>query len=226
MGSLANWIEQGLAPCSEQHQAYLKSRGVDQNTSISFYTWKCPSTPSPCQKFSLNFGATGGRIKDQLITPIYSPRGSLLGFEAREFGVEGKKKVLQYRTNQAQWNPYFLNSEKAFASLWGGCDLYIVEGIFDLVALEKVVPKSDAVISTLRAGMDNNSFNMISRFLSAYNTIYIAYDNDETGRNKSSWLKSKFESLGGRVYLPKYRGKDPNQVWEKGGVSMLRRMFC
>ena len=134
MGSIAHWIEQGLAPCSEGHQAYLKSRGVDQNTSISFYTWKCPSTPSPCQKFTLNFGTTGKRIEGHLIAPIYSPRGSLIGFEARDF--------------------------------------------------------------------------------------------DEAGRKKGSWLKSKFESLGARVYLPKYRGKDPNQVWKKGGLSMLRRMFC
>ena len=104
MGSVVSWIEQGLTPCSEKHLAYLNGRGVDEDTTISFYTWKCPPTPSPCQRFTLNFGTTGNRIEGHLIIPIYTPRGGLIGFEARDFDGEGKKKVLQYRTTQAQWN--------------------------------------------------------------------------------------------------------------------------
>ena len=37
-----------------------------------------------------------------------------------------------------------------------------------MIAIEKILPKSDAVISTLRAGMDMNSISMISRFIFSY----------------------------------------------------------
>ncbi len=225
MGGLTSWLEQGFKPLSTEHQKYLKKRGVDSNSSVSFHTWGSPASTCPCQRFVANFGYTGRRLQGNLVIPIYSPRGSLLGMEARSFSSDGSKKVLQYRTDQAQWNPYFLGSEKAFEALWGGYDLWIVEGIFDKIALEKVVPNSDCVISTLRAGMDNNSVNMISRFLTPLNSIYIAYDNDETGRKKADWLKAKFTSLGGRVYLCNYRGKDPNEVWSTGGEALMRRYF-
>jgi DNA primase len=224
MGGLTSWLEAGFKPLKKEHKKYLKKRGVDSKSSASFYTWESPHVPCPCERFKANFGVTGRRLQGQLITPIHSPRGSLLGMEARSL-ENGVKKVLQYRTDQAQWNPYFLGAQKAFETLWDGCDLWVVEGIFDMVALEKVVPKSDAVISTLRAGMDNNSINMISRFLTPRNSVYIAYDNDETGIKKAQWLKDRLTSLGGRVYLCKYRGKDPNEVWASGGESLLRRYF-
>lgn len=225
MGGVSSWIEQGFAPLSNEHKKYLKTRGVDSKTSVSFFTWEPPRSACPCPRFSASFGVTGRRIRGNLVTPIYSPRGILIGMEARSFNPDGSKKVLQYRTDQAQWNPYFLGAEKAFQALWDGCDVWVVEGIFDLVALEKVVPKSDAVICTLRAGMDGNSVNMITRFASPLNTIYIAYDNDETGQAKGEWLKSRLTSLGARSYLCRYRGKDPNEVWKAGGEPLLRKMF-
>jgi DNA primase len=224
MGGVTSWLEQGFKPLSSQHKKYLKKRGVDRNSSVSFYTWDSPKSSCPCERFIANFGYTGRRLQGNLITPIYSPRGALLGMEARHLD-HGNKKVLQYRTDQAQWNPYFLGAPKAFETLYEGYDLWVVEGIFDMIALEKVVPNSDAVISTLRAGMDNNSVNMISRFLTPRNSIYIAYDNDETGRKKADWLKAKLTALGGRVYLCNYRGKDPNEVWSTGGEALMRRYF-
>lgn len=225
MGSISSWLQEGLQPLSKEHRKYVKKRGVDQRTSVPFYTWKPPKTACPCPRFSANFGVVGGRINGQLITPITSPRGSVIGLEARSFKGDGSKKVFQYRTDQAQWNPYFLGAPKAFKALWEGYDVWVVEGIFDMVALEKVVPKSDAVISTLRAGMDSNSMTMLGRFATPLSSIHIAYDNDETGKKKSEWLAHKLTSLGARVYTCKYRGKDPNEVWAQGGDALLRRYF-
>jgi len=225
MGNIGSWLTEGFGDLSKDHQTYLLKRGVDEKTSVSFHTWTTPKSPCPCPRFKANFGDNGFKLRGQLVTPIYSPRGAILGMEARSFSEDGSKRVLQYRTNNAQWNPYFLGAEKAFKTLWVGGDLWIVEGIFDMIALEKVVAKSDAVISTLRAGMDMNSINMISRFISPRSSIYIAYDNDETGQAKSEWLRNKFTSEGARVFLARYRGKDPNEVWSQGGERLLRRYF-
>jgi len=225
MGNISSWLQQGFSDLSQEHQSYLTSRGVDEDSSVGFYTWKPPAEPCPCPRFISNFGDKGYKILGQLVIPIRSPRGAILGMEARSFSEDGSKRVLQYRTNNAQWNPYFLGAEKAFKTLWLGGDLWVVEGIFDMIAIEKILPKSDTVISTLRAGMDMNSINMISRFISPMSTLYIAYDNDETGKSKSDWLRNKFASEGARVYQARYRGKDPNEVWKLGGERLLRRYF-
>jgi len=225
MGSITDWLEQGFSPPSSLHLEYLSTRGVDGRSSVSFYSWSPPKINAPCPRFQANFGNNGWRIKGHLITPILSPRAKLLGFEARTFKEDGSKKVMQYRTDHANWNPYFLGADLAFGALWEGYDLWVVEGIFDLIALEKVVPKGDVVISTLRAGMDTKSFEMIKRFYRNHSTINIVYDNDETGQKKSSWLKSQMSKEGMRVSTPPYRGKDPNEVFQKGGLGALRRFF-
>ena len=225
MGSITKWLEEGFCRPNAQHLSYLKSRGVDSSSSVSFYSWTPPSTKAPCARFQANFGDNGWRIKNHLITPISNPRGKLIGLEARTFKEDGSKRVMGYRTDQASWNPYFLGCESAMRSLWDGCDLWIVEGIFDMIALEKVVPKGDVVISTLRAGMDNKSIEMITRFYKPQSTLHIVYDNDETGRKKSEALKAVFQKAGVRVYTPRYRGKDPNEVFQRGGLNALKRFF-
>lgn len=221
---MEQWLLQGLTPPAS-HGEYLKARGVDGQTSVSFHGWSPPASPSPCAKYNSMFGALGTKIKDHLIIPVHSPQGVVLGFEARTYTLEGGKKVLQYRTDRASWNPYVLGAPQAFKKLWGGGDLWIVEGIFDLVAIEKVVAPCDGAISTLRAGMDGRSLDMIARLSSPSTTIYIAYDNDETGRSKAEIVRKAFLKRGCRAVVWKYRGKDPNEVWKEGGVPLLRRMF-
>lgn len=226
MGKL-NFLQKHLntLSLSETHSQYLSKRGVDQNSSVKFSTWTPMGFKSPCNRFTHSFGENGFKIKNQIVYPIYSPRDEILGIEAQKREEDGSKRVFQYRTDSSQWNPYFLNSKKAFQSLWDGCDLWIVEGVFDLIALEKAIPPCDTVISTLRAGMDQISMQMISRYFKRPSKIYIAYDNDETGIKKSKWLRNEFLKRNVDCEIWKYRGNDPNEVWSKGGDHALRRMF-
>lgn len=219
-----NWILRGLQKPSPQYADYLKSRGVDESCRFSFHSWK-PHPQIECPKFKAMYGSQGEKVSEHLITPITSPRGEVIGLELRKVDSEGNKRVNQYRTESAQWNPYALGAEDAFKSLWEGNDLWIVEGIFDKVALDRVVPRCDAVISTLRAGMDSNTMEMISRYYTPASTIYVCYDNDETGQKKGSWLQRELTQRGMRAILWRYRGKDPNEVWARGGDRGLQRMF-
>jgi len=199
---------------------------VALGSSLQFSSWVCPQEPSPCEKFRGSFGNYGEKLKNNLIIPVHSYKGQILGFEARSLKKDGSKFVRQYRTNQASWSPYFLGAKKCFETLWSGeGDIWVVEGIFDFTALETVLPSHDAVISTLRAGMDKISLDMIVRLYSPRSTVYLAYDNDEAGRNKANILQYKFTSLGVRSVVWKYRGGDPNEVLTKGGHKMMKRMF-
>ncbi len=216
------WLKEGLKKIKSTD--YLKKRGVDENCKVSFFIWE-PHKNIPCKRFKSSFGLQGEKLVGQLIIPIYSPTNQIIGLECRRLRKDGSKQVHQYRTIHAQWNPYLLGSKEAFDSLWEGNDLWIVEGIFDKVALDKVLPSCDAVASTLRAGMDSNTLDMIERFYSSLSTVYICYDNDETGRKKSYWLTKEMSKRGIRAIQWKYRGKDPGEVFSLGGEKALRRMF-
>jgi len=227
MGKISDWLKDHLETChlSEDHQRLLMRRGVDEDSSVRFHTWNRATTPAPCPVFAKNFGVYGEKAQGFLSFPITSPKGEVIGLEARRSLPDGSKKVYQYRTPSASWNPYMIGSEKAFQSLWTGCDLWVVEGVFDMTTLERVTAPCDAVVSTLRAGMDQVTMNMISRFAGKGSTIFIAYDNDETGRKKAQWLHRQFSNLDVRCVVWNYKGKDPNEVWKAGGDRLLRRMF-
>jgi len=223
----STWLSDHLKTLSlsDEHKQYLKKRGVDQNSSISFYTWNRIKHNSPCDKFNSSFGNNGFKLQDLLVFPIYSPRNHLVGIEAQKRLEDGSKRVFQYRTDLSKWNPFILNSNRAFNSLWEGNDIWLVEGVYDLIALEKVIPSCDTVISTMRAGMDQITVDMLTRYKNKTSTIYIAYDNDETGSKKASWLKSNFIKNGMNCEIWKYRGNDPNDVWVQGGEKLLRKYF-
>jgi len=218
------WLKQGFASPLETYRPYLLSRGVNSQSTIHFHSWN-PHSNVQDPRFKSMFGQQGERIKEHLIIPISSPRGQIIGLEARSLSEDGQKKVLQYRTPHSQWNPYLLGSQNAFKALWEGHDLWIVEGVFDLIAVEKCLSNGDAVCSTLRAGMDANTLASISQFYTPMSTIYICYDNDETGRKKSLWLHKEMSRLGIRCVEWKYRGKDPGEVWKAGGLQGLKKMF-
>ena len=222
---ISEYISLGLKDLDPKYVRYVKKRGVNSNTSLDFYSWVSPAVSSPCKNFSAQFGRNGEKLRNFMLIPVYSLKGKIIGFEARSLNKDGSKFVRQYRTPEAQWSPYFLNAKTAVETLWQGGDIWVVEGLFDLTALESVVPSCDTVISTLRAGMDSNSFETICRFYSKISTIYFVYDNDETGRKKSEMLCNLFNQRGVRAVNWKYRGKDPNEVLCKGGLKTMKRMF-
>lgn len=224
---MSDWLSEHLPRCalSDLHQKYLTKRGVTEDSSVTFYTWVPSLTEASCPRFVSNFGARGDKLTDCIVYPIICPRGNIIGFEARRHHPDGTKKVTQYRTDSASWNPYLIGAPKAFKTLWDRSDIWIVEGVFDLISLEKVVASCDCVISTLRAGMDDLSISTLARFSTSASTFYIVYDNDETGKTKAQWLRRQFLNQGVRCEVWKYTGKDPNEVWQIGGERLLRRMF-
>jgi DNA primase len=94
-----------------------------------------------------------------------------------------------------------------------------------MVALKKVITYPNAVGCTMRAGIDDLTISLIQRFANKISTIYMAYDNDNTGKLKSNDAIFKFKKLGIRAVECKYRGKDPNELWTAQGEQGLKRYF-
>lgn len=218
----------------EECEGYAMGRGASPETieRLGIREWVPSETPSPSSHFVERYGAHGERLDGMLVIPLRSPTGALVGIEARS---RFEKRVSDFRLPESQWNPVAINTPRVAEALWNGGSAWVVEGVWDLSALEWCLPKGDAVIATLRAGLDHNTVKFLARFCK--NTVYMAYDNDETGRRATlGWRDAAtgkyrpgamnlLTKAGVRVVDYRYRGKDPGDVWSKGGIEGLRQAF-
>jgi len=188
------------------------------------------------EDFRARYGATGNQLRGWLVYPLRDGRGGLLGFEARNLQ---KKEVTQYKLPRAFWNPVFIGLHRAMPKLWDGSDVWIGEGLFDMGALEHIVPEQDAVMAALTAKINQSHIKFLSRFVRG--TVHLVFDRDEKGRKaaigyideetgKEKWgaIKSMVR-VGIRCRDVSYRCppgcKDPGDIWERGGDVGLRMAF-
>ena len=218
----------------EEHLDYLLGRGAKLDTikALNIKTWEAPVEPCPIKGFTDRYGEYGERLEDMLAIPLYSPRGQIIGAEFRSIY---EKRVMEYRTQRAQWNPVFAGLKKALPHILTGGSIYITEGIFDMFALEWVLPQGDVAISTIGARLSKNHINFLARF--AQKSVNMVYDNDETGRNATWGVKTQdgkckkgalelLERQGLDVRAINYHGaKDPGEIWDRGGATALRIAF-
>ncbi len=238
---MREWLASASQPeLTEDAYGYLLGRGMREQTihSLGITLWMTPPSPCPDAEFSDKY--KGGRyLDDRIVCPALSPRGALIGFEARTWRPEdGKRMITDFRLPEAAWNPFFLGlTAEAMARVWAGCDLWLVEGLFDLAALERVVPAHDVVLCTVRAKVSEAHVQFIRRLLRKGHMVHMVYDNDETGRKqvlgwvddtgKKRWgALEVFERVGVPCrQVPYTGGKDPGVIWDQGGDAALRAAF-
>ena len=224
----------------EEAEGYLLGRGMSEETihRLGIGLWKTPAEPAPDKDFIERY--KGGRYLDgRLVCPAWSPRGNLIGFEARAWRRGEGKRITDYRLPAAAWNPFFLGlTEETIEKLRAGGDVWIVEGLFDRV-LELIVPTTDEVLATVRAKVSDAHVEFLRRWVRPPATVHIAYDNDETGRKQThGWVDEKtgkprwgaitrLEHVGVSVRdVPYVGGKDPCEIWEHTGTEGLRAAFA
>jgi DNA primase len=219
---------------SEEAEGYLYGRAATAEAiqHFRFVEWVPSKEPSPSTAFSERYGRHGEKLAGLLAYPLLSPRGGLIGFEARS--MQGGKRISEFRTPEAEWNPVMINAPEAARKLWDGGSAWVVEGMFDLLPLRMVAPETDVVIGTLRAGLSQSHVEFLARF--CRNRVYMVYDNDETGRKATlGWVDKagkpqrgaieRLSRAGLRAIDFRYRGKDPGEVWSSGGMRNLVRAF-
>lgn len=242
---LREWLETALVSfgLSEEAEGYVLGRGLTEARvkEIGVVQWDsrvvvAPATDPAFTDKKKGHGPRGERLHGRLCFPIWSPRGHLLGVEARSW--VGEKRVSQYLLPEAEWNPVFIGlTPAAMNRIWDGGEVWVVEGVYDMGAMEHVVPVTDVVLSTLRARVSPAHAEFLRRFCRG--RVGMVYDNDETGRkqthgyidpatNKHRW--GAVETLcrvGVRARDIPYRGgKDPGEIWERSGTEGLRRSFA
>jgi DNA primase len=113
--------------------------------------------------------------------------------------------------------------------MWDGANVWVVEGLFDMFAMEWVIPERDVVLSSIRAAMTRWHIEFLRRF---HSKVYMTYDRDETGRRG---IQGYVDDSGKRkmgamdilrkeglecVDVPYRGGKDPGELWDKYGKGI------
>lgn len=236
-----NWLTEALAVCplDEATAGYCYGRGVKDEflANEGVKTWQPTATPVPEEHFTKAYGAHGERLAGYMACPMWSPKGTLIGCEFRT--TMGNKNIQDYRLPNTRWAPFFLGMKQAMPKVWAGGSVWIVEGLFDLAPLDWVIPKTDAVLATVRAKLSDQHVAFLRRFMVKGAWVHMCYDKDETGRkatvgwNDAETGKRRYGALEAlqRVGLPcrdvPYSGgKDPGELWDAGGIKAIRKMFA
>lgn len=234
-----SWLSDHLRTCelTEEVEGYLLGRGAKEPTirELGIVTWHPLAEPAPDEDFRLRYGkqGLGEKIDGYLVVPVYSPKGMLIGFEARNIH---KKAISDYRMPEAKWCPFFIGTRQALPKLWAGGDVWLVEGLFDLCPLEWVIPERDAVLATVRAHLGVTQLEFLRRYCTGQ--VRMTYDRDATGRKAIvGWKDENGKQRPGALELlrrvglrgvdvPYLGGKDPGEIWDHGGVPALQRAFA
>lgn len=249
-----NWLDEAMAECTltEEVEGYLLGRGAKESSIAAegIITWRPTKSPVPNPEFVQKYGSYGQKLDGFLMCPIKSPKGTLIGFEARNIRV---KVISDFRLPEAKWNPFFVGTRAAMPAIWAGGNVWICEGMFDKFPLEWAVPPGDAVLATVRAKLSDAHIEFLRRFCKG--TVNMVYDRDETGiratgkanlldMSKSVLDRHKATSVGwkdpetgktrygalavlNRIglkcrYVQFRGGKDPGEIWDHGGASAIQ----
>ena len=232
-----NWLEQSISyDLPEQAEDYLLSRGVSRSLmeEMRFGWWDQQSEPAD-KLVRERYLSMLRKFEGRVIVPIFSPQGRVVGVEARCLKGEHPKS-LRLLTTQAQWNPLFVGlSPNAMERIWNGSDVWLVEGIFDVTSLQGLFGQTVVVLGTMRAAVTRKHLDFLKRTVTG--SVYVAYDNDKTGQDSMRGfiddqgrsrmgVVERISGLGLSCTPVHYRGgKDPNEIWENGGIASLRKSF-
>lgn len=218
-------------------EGYLYGRGAQPQTvaELGCVTWRAEEQLSDDLLWRKQFGpgGQGEYIEGWLVMPLYGPRGQHLGFESRRTDV---KRFHRWVMPEAAWNPVFTGlTPSAMQRVWAGGDVWLVEGTFDMFALQWALDPKDVVLGTVTATLNRRQLEFLRRFCKGW--VHVAYDRDESGQHgthgwrdaegKFRWgALQKLEHAGIRCREVVYAGgKDPGEIWDHSGAEGIRAAF-
>lgn len=205
--------------------SYLMGRGAKTETLRDLKVFTFIPDDRPLIGAERVFGDYGERIEGWICFPVFSPTGQLIGVEARD---PHKKQILKHFLPRSQWNPIWVTKPDSIERLYRGETAWLVEGVFDLFALEWAI--SEPVFATLRASVTRRHAQYLQRY--ARGGVKVVYDNDTVGQNAVTGDKDKkgviafLRQHGVQASAVQYvGGKDPGEIWLNGGATAIQKTF-
>ncbi len=230
------WLVDHLLSCTltEETEGYLLGRGARGSIieDMGIKTWQPLAEPYDHPDWK-RYGPEGRGewLTGWVVWPLVGPTGAVIGFTARSLT---QKRFTRWLLPQAAWSPVFTGlTHRMMARIWAGADIWLVEGIFDLLALHWAVEEG-VVLATETARLSDVQLEFLRRWARGW--VYVAYDNDEAGRRgthgwtdeagRSHWgAIRKMERVELRCSPVNYPGKDPGDIWSLQGRAGIQAAF-
>ena len=223
---MREWIGAGVGALSEEAEGFVLGRGLPHSYlgEMGVGLWEPPLKGAPEEPYRARYGESGERVRGWLATPLYAPQGRMAGVSYRKW--VGEKAIRKFHLSDCSCAPLFEGlNHKSLGRIWEGGDLWLVEGIFDM-SMGHIVPPTDTVLACGTARVSKKQALFLRRFTGAHATIHVVFDEDQTGREKGASAADYLRHLGLSVRLVRYLGgKDPGEIWERGGKAALQYSF-
>lgn len=200
--------------------AFLRGRGVTEAEIVSHnigYVGSSaliPECPPDFSSWSQNF------LRDCITFPIYSPTGEVIGTQIRILAAEHHTRPYkQYYCYHRDIFPYFFGLQSALPHIYASGYVIIVEGIFDYFAVRKVTPN---VLSVLTSGVPVACKRFFNRFCKR---VVAMLDMDNPGREGADRLVRDSAGMNYSVIVPTYSEKDPGELFAKGKMREIERIY-
>ena len=229
----AEWLERSWGESEEpwgEGREYLYARGFTDSLIHTLGAREWAPATAPPEGFDRGDQRALRWAEGALAIPMRSPAGTLTGVWFRAWA---EKTIRLVKAPGRESLPTGFNLAGALNAGWLGGAIWVVEGVFDLSAVHWALGPEDGVFAAGRAGMSPATRRALARF--ARGPVRLAYDNDEAGRMVMYGGEKDgktFPPLGASLRREGlqadpfvYRGKDPGEIWKRGGAEAIRQEF-
>jgi len=218
--------------------AYIKKRGLTQDTIDNFYLGYAPSSWDGLIKFSRKYGISPqtlekvglavarkdkkgyyDRFRNRIMFPIEDVTKNIIGFGGRALDDSVPKYLNSPETPLFSKgdNLYALSKIKKDPAL----DIIVVEGYMDCITLHQHGFKQ--TVASLGTALTKNQARLLKRYT---DTVILSYDADEAGQAATERGMDILAQEGLKVKilsLPK--GKDPDEIIKEQGAEFFQKLL-
>jgi DNA primase len=163
---------------------YLSSRLVTQDDIKKYelgYSslFIVPKDSGPDWERFNDYSFKGRKFENKIIFPLKNAMGEVVGIGGR--AIDDKIFKI-FATDEAKFTGFFFGFYEALPYIFKENKVYVVEGFFDLLALQKVLPNT---VATLNARLNDAQYQLLRYFC---DNVIVFFDSDiagDRGREKA-----------------------------------------
>jgi DNA primase len=119
-----------------------------------------------------DYSFRGRKFENKLIFPLKNAMGENVGLGGRAIS---SKDFKIFATDEAKFTGFFFGFFEALPYIYKENKVYVVEGFFDLLAMQKIYPNT---IAALTASLNNVQYQLLRFYC---DNIIVFFDSDKTG---------------------------------------------